>query len=1655
MQKKYAFKIVLAGATNKSENLKKTINKKFVNYVLLLFVFLGVFNTNIASGQTTETFSTTGATTWTAPCDVTSITVEVWGAGGGGQRANGNPSAGGGGSGGGYVRTTYAVTPGTTYNLYVGAGGSGNSGQNGEGSWFNNNTTIFAVGGIGAGAAINSNNIWGTGATALTSGNIGGTLASTYGGNGGNAGNNFSGGGGSSAGNTNGNNASGMTGGTAPTNGYAGVNGINVNGSGNNGNIGSGGSGGRTGNNTDRNGGTGGRGEIKITYTTSINYCTTNFTTSIEPITNVTFAGINNTTSNVVNGTPALQNFCSTATVMQGSATNSISIKGNTDGNFTNYIRAYIDWDQNGVFGNNANEIYDLGTIVNSTGIDGITLTSNIVVPITATLGNTRMRIIKNYNAYVTGPCNSNSFGQAEDYSVNVIAPLPCVAPTAQPTALTLTPIGTTISGSFTAAIPTADNYLIVINTTGITPPNPSNGTSYTIGATLGAGNVIIDNDTNTSFTATGLLPLTTYHVFIYSFNSVCTGGPLYLTTSPLTGSATTSTASYCTPTINSTYQTSTNHHIRKVEFIGTLQDIVNTSSFPLVAPFGYEDYTGLAVKSIQAKGEGVNIYMESPNSGYIKAWVDWNSDGDFADAGETVYDAGGTSQASTTLGFIIPTTISAGDYRVRLRISGRNGAGADAGFSWNSCSTNLAYYGEAEDYILRVIENCDARISSMTNGSVCGSGIVTLNVSGTPGTTEYRWYSDQTGGTLLASTPTGTWNTPSISSTTEYWVTAFNGSCETLVRSKITAIVKPVPTLSFATSNTEVCGENSTVALTAIGDNELIHLIEEDFESGLGTFSNIHYTNNPTKNAETAWQIKTSAFVPSGSGATWFPAIQSNFGANNFAFVTSDIGTCGASCYYTVDNGLVSNTVNSTGFLDLTLKFRMYFDRYYPTGSFLPNELMTVDVSTDAGVSWIPVSGNLTNDVGYGTRFTSFTYNLSAYINQTNLKVRIRYYTSTWANGAAVDDIELYGSKPLSTALNWSGMPMPDVYTDAATTIPYVSGSPATTVYVKPALAQLETGSYTFTATATLTNGCAVSQDITIQNKSSIWKGTVNNDWDNPNNWSPAVVPTSNSCIIIPNTTNTSNINGSYYNGYGKSLIVKNGGQLDIQSNNTLTITDGVTVEATGTFNVENAASLIQINNVANSGVISMKRNVNVRKLDYVYWSSPVANFAVNNISTTMYRYKWLPTIGANVNGWGNWSLTNETMVTGKGYIVRGPDNYTATPQNYTQNFVGTPNNGILNMPISRGTYDGANYSTGVSATLATKDDDNWNLIGNPYPSAISANTFLATNTNIAGFIKFWTHGTLPSSTTSDPFYTDFVQNYTVSDYVTYNATGANPPIGNGNIAAGQGFFVLMNHSSASTNENVIFNNSMRRNDYRNDLFYRNENITDNITEEKSRIWLNLISPTSKSSSTLIGYLANATDDLDRMYDAPALDVKTNFELYSFSSNNKLNIQGKGLPFSNNDEIRLGVSIAENGIHSIGISKLDGLFENGNQNIYIEDLELGIIHNLRNSPYNFVSNTGRIENRFVLKFNNGTLGNEDFVNNPITVYSNESINILSSNENIKSVKIHDLLGRVLGTFNNINSDSFTSKNIAKTNSALLIEVTLENGLIKTFKILF
>ena len=117
--------------------------------------------------------------------------------------------------------------------------------------------------------------------------------------------------------------------------------------------------------------------------------------------------------------------------------------------------------------------------------------------------------------------------------------PLPCTTPSDQPTVLNLSPDYYQIDGSYTAAVSSPDEYLVVISTSSSLSSNPIDGTTYSASDPLGGGTVV-QAGSSTSFSSTGLSMGTTYYFFIFSYNSVCTGGPLYNTTSPLTNNETT-----------------------------------------------------------------------------------------------------------------------------------------------------------------------------------------------------------------------------------------------------------------------------------------------------------------------------------------------------------------------------------------------------------------------------------------------------------------------------------------------------------------------------------------------------------------------------------------------------------------------------------------------------------------------------------------------------------------------------------------------------------------------------------------------------------------------------------------------------------------------------------------------------------------------------------------------------------------------------------------------------------------------------------------------------------------------------------------------------------------------------------------------------------
>ena len=124
----------------------------------------------------------------------------------------------------------------------------------------------------------------------------------------------------------------------------------------------------------------------------------------------------------------------------------------------------------------------------------------------------------------------------------------PCDAPTAQPTNFVSSFMTTTtFTGSFTAASPEPDNYLVVRYASGATVTDPSDFSNYTAGTALGAGTVRYAGPA-TTFNETGLTAGTTYDYYVYSYNSTGCYGPVYLTTSPLYAEVTTCATAVGTP---------------------------------------------------------------------------------------------------------------------------------------------------------------------------------------------------------------------------------------------------------------------------------------------------------------------------------------------------------------------------------------------------------------------------------------------------------------------------------------------------------------------------------------------------------------------------------------------------------------------------------------------------------------------------------------------------------------------------------------------------------------------------------------------------------------------------------------------------------------------------------------------------------------------------------------------------------------------------------------------------------------------------------------------------------------------------------------------------------------------------------------------------
>ena len=148
------------------------------------------------------------------------------------------------------------------------------------------------------------------------------------------------------------------------------------------------------------------------TLANTVTYCTASATnTNDERIGRVQFGTINNPST----GTAGYENFTSISTNVVRGSTNTITITPTwTATVYSEAYRVYIDYNQNGVFTDAGESVYSRAATT-TTPVSG-----SITIPTTASLGATRMRVIMRYSTTPTTSCGTFTYGQVEDYTVNI-----------------------------------------------------------------------------------------------------------------------------------------------------------------------------------------------------------------------------------------------------------------------------------------------------------------------------------------------------------------------------------------------------------------------------------------------------------------------------------------------------------------------------------------------------------------------------------------------------------------------------------------------------------------------------------------------------------------------------------------------------------------------------------------------------------------------------------------------------------------------------------------------------------------------------------------------------------------------------------------------------------------------------------------------------------------------------------------------------------------------------------------------------------------------------------------------------------------------------------------------------------------------------------
>ncbi len=197
----------------------------------------------------------------------------------------------------------------------------------------------------------------------------------------------------------------------------------------------------------------------------------------------------------------------------------------------------------------------------------------------------------------------------------------------------------------------------------------------------------------------------TTYETQV---RSTCTGG---------SNSAYSASVNFTTTEVQLNYCNSNGNDVSD-EYIGNVQvGSINNSSG--VDASGYSDFTSISTDLTVGAGYSISVTPVWTGTVYSEgysAWIDYNKDGDFEDAGEQIFSQSPTQNTPVSGSFTVPGSASTGTTRMRISLK-YNGIPS-------SCESFT--YGEVEDYTVNIVNGSPDTQAPSTPSNLIAANVTT-----------------------------------------------------------------------------------------------------------------------------------------------------------------------------------------------------------------------------------------------------------------------------------------------------------------------------------------------------------------------------------------------------------------------------------------------------------------------------------------------------------------------------------------------------------------------------------------------------------------------------------------------------------------------------------------------------------------------------------------------------------------------------------------------------------------------------------------------------------------------------------------------------------------------------------------------------------------